>query len=531
MIEQPSFEASAVSSNNATTTQDQASIPAFLRIPRELRDRIYSYFVTVDQHFDYVSDQPRFCSYRGDNFKDLAITRVNRQIRAEAWECLIKMNIWVSVTHTDLRDEKPDSYTWWSPQPWILYEQFPEDISRRLGHEVAIRFWSRDFFDNPSTAQPSKTFIFAYHPLAYGYFVNDIYDTLQFSPGTPIVQIRPSASLSGSRFRKLVEPLHILRDLNDVYSPDSENNANLLRLMLHNVRDLYSDPELSTTKRCLQHQCQNAELNGRLSEAMCHYWIGRHLALFHPYDDEGLPGWNSLKCMEADMAISFSRCASKHVTRLSKYTPYENIFDHDRPSILFKGVAALNEALTCPCLVDTQRRAAHLYRSLLLFHYGRLMNRLSLRGWRSPEETHGVTALNFDDLGLDSCAFEFEGDIYYFLAAKDLFYAQQVDPQHDLLATLDDDDRAVCHMIQERPGPQAFRVAEHSVPLLGIWRGDPRVWGDMSQTEHVLMKLFRQRCDELSDGDTEDYEELERQYTDLGITWHHNDDGGLLLDP
>ncbi|KAK8135608.1 hypothetical protein PG984_003548 [Apiospora sp. TS-2023a] len=100
MIEQPSLRTSVGSPGSATTTPSQASIPGFLRIPRELRDRIYSYFVTVDQNFDYEDDE----DYDGTNFNDLSITRVNRQIRAEAWDCLIKMNLWVSVTVVGVDD-------------------------------------------------------------------------------------------------------------------------------------------------------------------------------------------------------------------------------------------------------------------------------------------------------------------------------------------------------------------------------------------------------------------------------------------
>lgn len=90
-FKQPSLETSVVSSSSTSATQGQPSIPCFFKIPRELRDRIYSYFVTVDQHFDYKCDK----NYVGTNFHDLSITRVNRQIRAEAWDCLIKMNLWV----------------------------------------------------------------------------------------------------------------------------------------------------------------------------------------------------------------------------------------------------------------------------------------------------------------------------------------------------------------------------------------------------------------------------------------------------
>ncbi|KAK8001653.1 hypothetical protein PG991_013875 [Apiospora marii] len=535
MMELPSLETSVVSSSSAATTQGQPNTPGFLRIPRELRDRIYSYFVAVDQHFDYVYDYMKQDGYEGITCKDLAITRVNQRIRAEAWDCLVKLNLWVSVTHSDVDHEnklfrKQNTYSWLC-QPWVPYEQFPEDVSRRLDNEIALRFWRSSFLESPRDAQPSKTYMFAYHPLAYGYFVSNLSDHLESHPPTCSVQLLPSASLSGSRFSKLLEPLGIFRDLGDVYSPDSESNATLLTLTPHNIREFYHANELITIKQCFQHQGQSAELSGRFSDAMCHYWIGKLLAECHPYEDEGCPEWNSLMYMGTDMAIGFSRCAHKHFTGLRKYTPYENIIDLNRPSILFRSLHVVNVVFERPSLTDSQRRAAHLYRSLLLFHYGQLIDRLSHRVWPSMEEFHAIDALYFDDIRSSSCGFQFRGEIFYFLAAKDLFYAHQVALSPDLLATLDGDERAICRMIQERPGPQTFPVVEHSVPLLGTWRGDPRLWRDLSHTERVLVKLFRQRCNELSDGDTMDYDELERQYTALGITWQHGGYGDLLLDP
>ncbi|KAK7955136.1 hypothetical protein PG996_015944 [Apiospora saccharicola] len=452
MITQPSLGISVVSSSSATTAQGQASIPGFIRIPRELRDRIYSCSVTVDQHFDYKG----FGRHNGFKPQDMAIT------------C------------------------------------------------------------NTSSTQPGKTCIFAYHPLTYGHFITDLIDYMKHAYET--VQVFPSASLSGSTFKKLAEPLDMLRDMSDVNPHDSNGSGIVMTLSFIYDFPGFSPGELIQIKRCFQHQGQNAELNSRFSNAMCHYWLEE---LFHSDNghDKGTEGSNSLIYIGAESAIGFSRSVHKHIVKLSKSTPYTDIIRLDRPSIITKSIQAIKRAFRYPGLTDSQRRAAHLYRSLALFHHGQLMDHLSHVEWSTTYEPHGQRIFYHDILGLDCRGYYIGGHIFYYLAAKDLFYAQQVDPLYDLLQSLDADDRVICRKIQQRPGPQAFPVAEYAVPLLGTWRGDPRLWRDLSGSDSLLIKLFRQRCNELADGDTVDNEELKRQDTALGITWQHSDWGSLLLDP
>ncbi|KAK7966369.1 uncharacterized protein PG986_000646 [Apiospora aurea] len=101
MNDPTSPQASSDASSSTHSSSWQYNPPSFLGIPRELRDHIYGYLVTVDQHFDYEDRN----KYNGVDFQDLAITRVNRQIRAESLNCLVRKNLWVSVTHVDMHEE------------------------------------------------------------------------------------------------------------------------------------------------------------------------------------------------------------------------------------------------------------------------------------------------------------------------------------------------------------------------------------------------------------------------------------------
>ncbi|KAK8035505.1 hypothetical protein PG993_010500 [Apiospora rasikravindrae] len=294
-------------------------------------------------------------------------------------------------------------------------------------------------------------------------------------------------------------------------------------------------------KRYFQHQGRNAELHDRFSDAMCQYWLGRAWHYYEDFPNIGTRERNSLAYMTTELDIGFSRSAHKYTTKLSKYTSYKDMVDCQTPNIFAKSVEAAIHAFEHAGITDKQRREAHLYRSFAFFHYGQYLDCFPSSVARyATYRSYNMSVLDYigrkwnrgwndwdcwdmseapDDRGLDVCV-----DSFYVHAAEDLFYAQQIDPSQDLLASLDADDRAICRKIQQRPGPQAFPLAEHPVPLLGTWIGDPRLWRDLTKPERVLLKLFRQRCEELSDGDAVDDGELEAQYAGMGITWYHDDD-------
>ncbi|KAK7966370.1 uncharacterized protein PG986_000647 [Apiospora aurea] len=203
--------------------------------------------------------------------------------------------------------------------------------------------------------------------------------------------------------------------------------------------------------------------------------------------------------------------------------------DNKTPNIFAKSVRAAHRAFDYPVITDSQRREAHLYRAFAFFHYGQYLDCLPSLARYITYRSRDMDVLYLVDSDRDDYGFDVCGDSFYVHAAENLFYAEQIDPSRDLLAGLDADDQAICRKIQKRPGPQAFPLAEHPVPLLDNWVGDPRIWEEYTEPERVLLKLFRQRCEELSDGDAVDERELEAQYARKGITWYYDEDFGLSL--
>lgn len=247
------------------------------------------------------------------------------------------------------------------------------------------------------------------------------------------------------------------------------------------------------------------------------------------------------------MSIDFGRSAHKYMTKLTKYTSYKNIVDdyqyydkphaYPKPNIFAKNVKIVSEAFDCAGLTDSQRREAHRYRFFALFHYAKHLGcfpntvRYNLYGGYGMKVL-GPTDPAWVDHSWNYSRFSTICDRLYLHALSELFDAQQIDPSYDLLADLDNDDRAICRMVQKKHVPQVFKIEEHSVPSLGIWRGDPEIWMSLTKAERVLLKLLRQQWDGVADWETVDEQELEGEYAELGITWHHDDnDGSLLLGP
>ncbi|KAK8135609.1 hypothetical protein PG984_003549 [Apiospora sp. TS-2023a] len=305
--------------------------------------------------------------------------------------------------------------------------------------------------------------------------------------------------------------------------------------------------ELITIKQWYQHKGRESELVGHYSDAMCCYWLGRLRKGWELHCwDVGTRAYNSQRHLRAELSIDFSRSAHKYITKLSKCTSYKYIVDpyehsyklntYTKPNLFTKNVKIVSEAFLFAGLTDSQRREAHLYRCFALFHYAKYLGCFPREVGSAGHQRYGMTVLGSGNPA--SANLSWNGSrintIYrlYIKASSELFYAQQIDPSYDLLAGLDDDDRAICRIVQKQPVPQVARIEEHSVLLLGIWRGDAAIWKGLTKAERVLLKLLRQRCEGVSDGETVDEQELEEEYSAIGITWHNDFDyGDLVLGP
>ncbi|KAK7954733.1 hypothetical protein PG988_015427 [Apiospora saccharicola] len=473
-----------------------------LRLPREIRNQIYSYFVTVDQVFDGEYEG----NYGGHGDVASVISRlcVNRQIWAEVWDYLIRSNLWIQV---DFETESPVETHFRDNASWYPYLRFPThlapvDFLERLANEVGIRMIVSDNGEPPldrpqeyrnmrACKRERDSYIFAYHPLTYGALVKAI-----INPPTLFrcltTRCNPLTLRCASRFAKLLTPLDNVYGLHRPMFTGVDGWPVLQTLRVFTVRGAFGPrliDGLMERKRHYRDQGHLLEQRGRHSDAMCQYWLGITDTLTSPgkYYGVGTPEYNSLCDVNTEMRIGFARSAHRHVSQLKATVSRSEIDIAHLKWIIMQGLDTSGNAIILFAgLSDRQRHQAHLYRA---FH--RLL----------------------------------QGNHY--AASYHLFYAKEADPSVDLLKCLTNShDKAAYRRIQNRPGPQAFVLAEHWIPLLGTWKGAPAVWAMWRPASRLMMQLFRQRYHEGPDGSPED---LARKYASYGIEWSHEDHGSMSV--
>ncbi|KAK8856724.1 hypothetical protein PGQ11_012636 [Apiospora arundinis] len=148
--------------------------PTLLKIPREIRNRIYSYFLTIDQHYEQKGDGG--CD--GKHF-DVTILHINKQIRAEAWDSLIKTNqcVFLTVTRSDATyfpDLRILENLYALNQCYLPCSRVAMEHAKLLLEEVAIHLWvsvAPDIKNNTNSSfdgsDTEESYLFAYHPLFY----------------------------------------------------------------------------------------------------------------------------------------------------------------------------------------------------------------------------------------------------------------------------------------------------------------------------------------------------------------------------
>ena len=175
--------------NSVGTAAQQSRVAPLLRVPRELRDEIYGYFLAADM--DWFSELE---SYTQAWWTDSSIVQINQQTRAEAWDYLIKRNLWVHVTLNEV-NHQCGSWTFEKTLKWYpefrssshfcdessvccrLYQPYfplceggpPNKSLDVLSSEASVSLWLGETYDPNGNAAVDKsstqiTFMFAYEP-------------------------------------------------------------------------------------------------------------------------------------------------------------------------------------------------------------------------------------------------------------------------------------------------------------------------------------------------------------------------------
>ncbi|KAK8101463.1 hypothetical protein PG999_011837 [Apiospora kogelbergensis] len=448
----------------------------------------YEQFVTYDQYA--LTDYPEPL--------DTTILNINQQIREEAGSRLLRSNQWILCITS--HDNLPE------PEGCLKPFEVPRSCWRSCYDEAAIRFHIHELgSSSDGDHRPSNVYMFPYHPSSYGKFIQDV-SNLTDHRWSVKVNIKPAQVEKPSRFKKLIGPFSTVRDMKhgSISGLSYATTAVLKSQMMQSPNSINS---LMAAKKWYIKQGRQAELKGRYSDA-AYYYRAEPWSPWGKLDRFELasPERNSLEHLDTDARIASARSIWKYLTWLRKTCPTGALPMHTR--ILFRrAFNGCKTALAFSGLTDRQRCEAHLYQALIFFDYGE-------------------QACDFFKYPLDLEVPDGELD---FLAARCLFYAQQLGCWGDIAADLDEDELGVCKAIQETPGPQAYPLHEEDVPLLGVWRGDPKLWDSWTDRQQVLMKRFQQRHDPRMAGNGSAPPDLRAAYGDLGIAWSGDNDESFVL--
>lgn len=205
---QQSVESGLPAPSRTLVTGSQTHFPTLLRIPQDIRDYIYSYFVTIGQDYDHEG----VLDY-ADKSIDVIILHINRQVREEAWVSLVRKNLWVRFNFPASTQLEPFDLG-------IPYNQVPEEHSKRLVAEAEIHLILSLAYENNDSSdldsnEFSDSFLFVYHPFHYIYLLQRLAGTF-LERSSITVQLTPATLINSSMFAKLLEPLCVLRNMRNV---------------------------------------------------------------------------------------------------------------------------------------------------------------------------------------------------------------------------------------------------------------------------------------------------------------------------
>lgn len=213
----------------------------------------------------------------------------------------------------------------------------------------------------------------------------------------------------------------------------------------------------------------------------------------------------------------------RHVAQLEASAPNNTLENLIKAETINESITACGRALNFIGITDCQRREAHLYRAFALFRVAEY-----LRSLPEPDrQSSNYVSQGYYDYYIPVSQLPHPDirEAAYAATARDLFYAKNVTPSHDILADLEELDKPMYHRLNFFTGPGS-PIASYEVPLLGTWSGDPTVWRFWEYEfprRYLLMKLFRLRLDQEPDDEVEDLEELRKKYAAEGITWNWED--------
>ncbi|KAK7911153.1 hypothetical protein PG985_013634 [Apiospora marii] len=482
MDEQKSIESGQAAPSRILGADSQVDIPTLLGIPPEIRDQIYSYFVTIDQNYEHRGDT----KYAGESI-DVTILHINRKIREEAWDSLIRTNLWVRVTHPE-----PGLLGFFNvgcinmvPQSYIPCNKVSEEHLRRLiaKAEIHLMLDSTDEDTDDSdiySSESSEPFLFAYHPFHYNLLLQRLTEEV-LECDSITVQMTPSTLINSSLFAKLLEPLCVLRDLRHVSFDGVEDCPALQSLQQDMQHPLFirneegekiDVMEIIKIQQYHQRLGRNAELRGHYSDAMCHYQVGRYARVMFPYDVgrlDGSPEYNTCCQIATELGLGYSRSLHRYMIQLEKSVLDGTLKDYVHSDTIRNSIDACCDALNFIGITDCQRREAHLYRAFALFRVAEYLRVLPERDRNSSPYVPDYYYNYYRPvLGKPHKA---SSEAAFAAAARDLFYAKNVTPSHDILEDLKVDDNAIYRRLDCLTGHE-FPIAKHEVPPVGYleWR-------------------------------------------------------------
>lgn len=160
--------------------------PSLFNLPRKVRDIVLRELLTILKTFGPARDNWR------SNFPGLVLLRVNRQLRAEAWDMIVDGNIWIELStwpnasnglapdFTDLDEFRPSPA--FGPhhlckQPIVDLDWFPLHEAQRIRNAVTLDLQLGKGPDqdglNPHQ-HAADSLVFALHPFAYRFLANHL---------------------------------------------------------------------------------------------------------------------------------------------------------------------------------------------------------------------------------------------------------------------------------------------------------------------------------------------------------------------
>lgn len=207
--------------------------PSLSSLPREVRDIVLRELLTFDKTFDLVWD---YRNWR-ENFPGLVLLHVNGQLREEAWDMIVKGNIWIELSAWPDADNglEPDSTaldvfrpdgggTPLYRQPIVDLDWFPRHEAERIRNAVAVNLQLGKKLDSagldPGRQRAADSLVFAFHPTTYGYLANfwaaqvRVWNTLTVRLN---IQINPESQVW--KINKIFSPLGIIRGARHIRIP------------------------------------------------------------------------------------------------------------------------------------------------------------------------------------------------------------------------------------------------------------------------------------------------------------------------